>query len=287
MPSLSRETDMAVHERTGDPARLAEIAHAVRQDIISMTAGAGSGHYMSSLSAVEILVALYFRELSYRPEEPGWTDRDRFILSKGHAAPALYSVLARAGFFPLEELGTLRRIDSRLQGHPVVHRLPGLDASSGSLGQGLSTGVGMALAARMDGRGSRVFVLLGDGELQEGQVWEAAMAAARFGLGNLTAVVDRNEYQATGRVQEIMPVADLESALRSFGWKVSAVNGHSFPELLRALQGGREPGGQPRAILARTVKGCGIGFIEGNLKYHSAPLGPGELERARESLEGR
>ncbi|MDD1667068.1 MAG: transketolase [Methanomicrobiales archaeon] len=278
---------MAAHRRTTDPARLEEIARTVREDIISMTAEAGSGHYMSSLSAVEILVALYFHELSYRPEDPAWPGRDRFILSKGHAAPALYAVLARAGFFPVGELATLRRIDSRLQGHPVVHRLPGLDASSGSLGQGLSTGVGMALAARMDGRGSRVFVLLGDGELQEGQVWEAAMAAARFGLGNLTAIVDQNEFQATGRVREIMPVADLEGALRSFGWEVSSVDGHSFPELLHSLTGGNGPGGKPRAVIARTVKGCGIGFIEGNLKYHSAPLAPGDLKRARECLEGR
>jgi len=266
---------------------MANLAHNVRRDIIAMTSKAGSGHYMSSLSCVEILVALYFGILRYDPSNPAWPDRDRFVLSKGHAAPALYSVLARAGFFSVDELSTLRQIGSRLQGHPVAHQLPGLDASSGSLGQGLSTGVGMALSARLDRKDFRVFVLLGDGELQEGQIWEAIMAAARFGLGNLTAIIDRNEYQATGKVSEIMPVADLEGALRSFGWEVQSVNGHDMPELFRALVGTELPTDRPRAFIARTMKGCGIGFIEGNLKYHSAPLTPDDLKRALECLEGR
>ncbi|HTY51913.1 MAG TPA: transketolase [Methanomicrobiales archaeon] len=270
---------------THDTGKLKAIAREVREDILSMTAAAGSGHYMSSLSSVEILVSLYFGVMSYEPKDPGWKDRDRFVLSKGHASPCLYSVLARAGFFPVKELATLRKIGSRLQGHPVSHLLPGLDASSGSLGQGLSTAVGMALAARMDGRPSRVYVLLGDGELQEGQVWEAVMSASKFGLGNLTAIVDRNELQATGMVSEIMPVTDLEGVFRSFGWEAREVDGHDFGSLLEGFRGTGNPGGRPTVLVARTVKGCGVDFVENNLKYHSLPLTPGELERAMGCLK--
>jgi len=268
-----------------DPAHLISLAREVRKDIISMTSAAGSGHYMSSLSSVEILVALYFQILRCDPLNPSLSTRDRFILSKGHAVPALYSVLARAGFFPVEELGTLRKMGSRLQGHPISHLLPGLDASSGSLGQGLSTAVGMAIAARQDQAPWKVYVLMGDGELQEGQVWEAIMAAAHFGLENLILIIDCNDLQATGGVQEIMPLADPEHALKAFGWNVRAVDGHSIPEITEALQHAGTSRGHPSAILARTIKGRGIGFIEGNLKYHSAPLTPDEVRIAMECLK--
>ncbi len=270
---------------TRDPGELEAIARTVREDILTMTAAAGSGHYMSSFSCVEILVALYFHELSCKPEDPAWPDRDRFILSKGHASPALYAVLARAGFFPVEELVTLRRIGSRLQGHPVCHLLPGLDASSGSLGQGLSTAVGMALAARLDGKKYHIYVLLGDGELQEGQVWEAMMAASRFGLDNITAIVDRNDLQATGFVSDIMPVPDLKGALGSFGWNVFEVDGHDPASLIAGFRTARASRGKPGIIIARTIKGCGVEFIENDLKYHSAPLTPENLEKARECLK--
>jgi transketolase len=264
---------------------LKEIARTIRKDILSMTAAAGSGHYMSSLSSVEILVSLYFNVMSYDPQDPGWPDRDRFVLSKGHASPALYAVLAHAGFLPVEELGTLRKIGSRLQGHPVSHLLPGLDASSGSLGQGLSTAVGMALAARLDGRKYRVYVLMGDGELQEGQVWEAVMAASHFRLGTITAIIDQNDLQATGRVSEIMGVRDLRSVFESFGWDAYSVDGHDFGSLLEGFRHAKETSGKPRVLIARTVKGCGIGFIENNLQYHSAPLTPDEMRRALRCLK--
>jgi transketolase len=268
-----------------DPEDLKAMARTIRRDILAMTAVAGSGHYMSSLSSVEILVSLYFSVMSYDPEDPAWPGRDRFVLSKGHASPGLYAVLARAGFIPVEELATLRKIGSRLQGHPVSHLLPGLDASSGSLGQGLSTGAGMALAGRLDGAGYRVHVLLGDGELQEGQVWEAAMAASRFCLGNLTAIVDQNDLQATGRVSEIMPVKDLAGAFRAFGWNALAVDGHDFGSLLGGFRAAEASPETPTVLLARTVKGAGVDFVENNLKYHSAPLTPEELGRAMGCLE--
>jgi transketolase len=261
------------------------MARTIREDILSMTAAAGSGHYMSSLSSVEILVALYFHEMSFDPKDPAWADRDRFVLSKGHASPGLYAVLARAGFFPVGELATLRKIGSRLQGHPVSHLLPGLDASSGSLGQGLSTAVGMALAAKMDEKDYRVHVLLGDGELQEGQVWEAVMAASRFGLDNITAIIDRNDLQATGRVSEIMPVRDMKGVFESFGWNAIAVDGHDFGSLLEGFRQAKETKGKPSLLIAKTVKGCGIEFIENNLQYHSAPLTPDEMKRALRCLK--
>jgi transketolase len=263
---------------------LRTIARRIRELIIRMTAEASSGHYMSSLSCVEILVSLFFCELRCNPRDPRDPDRDRFILSKGHAAPALYAVMAERGYFPEEDLSTLRRCQRRLQGHPVMHRLPGLDASSGSLGQGLSTGVGMALAAKLDGRPTRVVVLLGDGECQEGQVWEAAMAGAHYRLDNLTAIIDRNRMQISGSTEDVMALGDLPAKFSSFGWQVIPVNGHDFGELLKSYRQMKSVRGCPVAIIAETVKGCGIPFIEGNLKYHTQPLTPEELAAALQCL---
>ena len=262
------------------PDELARIAKTIRKDIILMTAEAKGGHYMSSLSCVDILVALYFSALRHNPAEPEAPDRDRMVLSKGHAAPALYAVLAECGYFPKEELLSLRRYDSRLQGHPVYHRLPGLDASSGSLGQGISTAVGIALAGKLDRKDYRVFVLLGDGECQEGQVWEAAMSAAHYRLDNLVVLIDKNDLQISGSTDGVMSLGDLGNKWRSFGWEVFEVNGHTIPDLIETLGRARAVLHRPVVIIASTVKGSGVPFIENNLNYHTAPLTDDELKRA-------
>jgi len=263
---------------------LKEIAKKIRQDIIVSTAEAGSGHIMSSLSTVEILVSLYYKVMKHYPGNPGSPDRDRFVLSKGHAAPALYSVMAETGYFSVEDLKSLRKIESRLQGHPVSHRLPGLDSSSGSLAQGISISVGMAIAGKLDNKSYRVYALLGDGECQEGEVWEAAMAAAHFKLDNLTAIIDMNELQSDGKTEDIMSLGSLKKKWASFGWKVFEVNGHDFNALLGAFKKAKNIKTHPTVIIAKTIKGSGVSFIEGNLKYHSAPLNKDELKAALEEL---
>lgn len=261
------------------------LAKKVRKNILWMTAEAGGGHYMSSLSSVEILLSLYFYELRYDVNNLGDPDRDRFVLSKGHAAPALYAVMAEAGYFPVEELRTLRRYGSRLQGHPVLHRLPGLESSSGSLGQGISTAVGMALAGKIEARRYRVFVLLGDGECQEGLVWEAAMAAAHFKLDNLIAIIDGNKLQISGPTDKIMSLGNLKAKWEAFGWGVINVNGHDISDLLAAYEKMKSVKNKPVALIADTVKGCGVPFIENNLNYHTVPLNEEELKKALECLE--
>jgi transketolase len=259
-------------------------AKKIRRDIILSTAEAGSGHYMSSLSTVEILVSIYHRILNHDPKNPEDADRDRFILSKGHAAPALYAILAEIGYFPIDELKSLRKFGSRLQGHPESQLLPGLDSSSGSLGQGLSIAVGIALAGKLDKKNYRVYTLLGDGECQEGQVWEAAMAGAHYNLDNLTAIIDRNGLQSSGKIEEIMSLGELKDKWSSFGWKVFEIDGHDFTSLLSAFNHAKNVKNQPAVILANTVKGYGVPFIEGNLYYHTAPLTEAEVKRALESI---
>src|ERR671925_1946816 len=221
---------------------------AVRRHIITSTTEAGSGHPTSSLSAVEVAVALYFGGfMRYDAKNPTWPQRDRFIMSKGHAAPALYAVLAEAGYFPVEQLSTLRRLDSPLEGHPNMRRLPGVEASTGSLGQGLSIGIGHALAARLDGRGYRVYVMVGDGETEEGQVWEAIMYAGNHELDNLTLIVDRNGYQQTAAVDDVQPLDPLDVKLSSFGWEVTTVtDGHSLTEVAKAFEWARRVRGAPQ-----------------------------------------
>ena len=271
--------------RSEEIIKLNTLAKKVRKDILLMTAEAGGGHYMSSFSSVEILVSLYFSELHYKVNNLEDPDRDRFVLSKGHAAPALYAVMAEAGYFPVDELKTLRKCGSRLQGHPVMHRLPGLDTSSGSLGQGMSMAVGIALAGKMDKRNYRTFVLLGDGECQEGLVWEAAMSAAHFKLNNLIAIIDKNNLQISGPTEKVMSLGDLKAKWEAFGWAVFNVKGHDIPDLLAAFKTIKMVKNKPIALIADTVKGCGVPFIENNLYYHTASLNKEELKKALDCVK--
>lgn len=244
---------------------------AVRRDIVEMIHAAGSGHPGGSLSCVEILVALYFDAMRIRPEEPGWPQRDRFILSKGHAAPALYAVLAERGFLPRGDLLRFSANGSRLQKHIDMHQVPGAELSTGSLGQGLSVAVGMCLADRIDSKDRRVFVLLGDGESQEGQVWEAAMAAAHFGTERLTAFLDCNKCQVDGYVRDVCDIDPVEDKWRGFRWKVRRIDGHDPAAILDALETARSCPG-PHMIVADTVKGKGISFMENRVEWHASPL---------------
>ena len=265
-------------------AELEAIARRLRRHIIRMIGQAGSGHPGGSLSAVEILTALYFRVLRVDPQDPARPDRDRFILSKGHAAPALYAVLAERGFFPVEELMTLRQLGSRLQGHPDMTATPGVEMTSGCEGLGLSFGIGHALALKMDGRPSRVYVLLGDGECQEGQVWEAALFAHHHKLDNLTAIVDRNRIQLSGFTEDIIALDPLKEKWQAFGWQALEIDGHSFPQLFHALEAARSTRGRPTVLIARTVKGKGVSFMENNPEFHGKPPTPAELEQALKEL---
>lgn len=268
-------------------AALKETARQLRLDVLEMTTRAGSGHPSSCWSAVEILTALYFGGiLRFRPEEPWWPERDRFILSKGHAAPLLYAVLARAGYFPGKELERLRDVGSPVQGHPIQHGMPGVEATTGSLGQGLSVGIGHVLAGRLNGHRYQVYALLGDGECEAGQIWEAAMAASHFRAGNLIAVLDYNKYQETGPIAREMALEPLAEKWRSFGWRVSAVNGHEISQVLDALvlAGQLTAAAQPQIIIAHTVKGKGVSFVEQDFTFHGHALTPEQAQLAREEL---
>ncbi|MGQ9488699.1 MAG: transketolase [Armatimonadota bacterium] len=265
--------------------QLERTARKLRRHIVKMLAIAGSGHPGGSLSAIDILTALFFGSvMRYDPQNPRWEDRDRFILSKGHGVPALYAVLAEAGFIPEEWLWQLRKIDTPMQGHPSVKDLPAVEASTGSLGQGLSIGLGMALAARLDGKSYRVYVMIGDGESQEGQVWEAAMAASHFRVGNLTAILDYNHFQLDGAIGEIMSIEPIAAKWEAFGWAVREIDGHNMREILAALQWAKEPREQPSIIIAHTVKGKGVSFMEGNNEFHGKAPTPAELEQALAEL---
>ncbi len=255
----------------------------LRRHIVTMVAQAGSGHPGGSLSMVEIITALYFRVMHHNPSEPHWPDRDRFILSKGHCGPALYAALAEAGYIPVEELATFRNHGGRLQGH--VHIMtPGIEMSTGSLGQGLSFGIGVALAGRLDRRDYRVYVLLGDGECDEGQVWEAAMAAAHYKLDNLTAIVDRNKIQNDRWTSEAMELEPLADKWRSFGWQVREVDGHALEQVIKALEEAKNAKGKPSVIIAHTIKGKGVSFMENNADFHGRAPNPQELELALKEI---
>lgn len=249
-----------------------------------MLARAGSGHPGGSLSELEILIALYHRVLRHRPSEPDWEDRDRFILSKGHGAPGLYAVLASCGYFPRDWLFSLRQMGSALQGHTDKRFLPILEASTGSLGQGLSMGVGMALSAKLDASNRRIYVLIGDGESQEGQVWEAAASAAKYRLDNLCAITDCNGFQLDGSLAEIMNLEPLADKWRAFGWHALEIDGHSFSAIFSALEEASATKGKPTMILARTVKGKGVSFMEHNNEFHGRAPTPDELEKALAEL---
>ncbi|MBE6034221.1 transketolase [Aminipila sp.] len=265
---------------------LKEIAQKIRIDIIRAVHAAGSGHPGGSLSAADIVTALYFREMNIDPKNPKMLTRDKFILSKGHAGPVQYAALAEKGFFPKEELLTLRKIGSKLQGHPDMKKVPGVEMSTGSLGQGFSVSVGMALANRMDNHEGRIYVLLGDGELQEGIVWEAAMSAAHYGLDNLTAILDWNGLQIDGKNEDVMSVSPVDEKFRSFGWNVLYIDGHNFDEIVEAFNKARNTEGKPTVIVAKTVKGKGVSFMEDNPGWHGKAPSDEEARKAVEELGG-
>lgn len=277
---------MAKHNSEGRIQELESTARLIRRRIIQMIYDAGSGHPGGSLSATDIMVALYFEVMSHNPEDINWPDRDRFVLSKGHAAPALYACLAETGYFPVEELKTLRKIGSRLQGHPDMTKTPGVEASTGSEGQGLSMGLGMALAGKLDRKSYRTYVMVGDGEMNCGQIWEAAMAAPFFKLDNLTAIVDRNKLQLDGPTNQIMSIEPLADKWKAFGWEVLEINGHSFPEILDALRSAGGTKGRPTVIIAHTVKGKGVSFMEGAVGFHGKCPDEKQFAQAMKELEG-
>jgi transketolase len=268
-----------------DLEMLRAMARELRLDILEMTRLAASGHPSSSFSAVEVVTALYFGGiLRYKPDDPWWPGRDRFIMSKGHAAPLLYAALSRAGYFDRELLWQLRQIDSPVQGHPIQGMLPGVEATTGSLGQGLSLGIGHILGSRLSDRAFRVYVLLGDGECEAGQVWEAAMAASHFKTDRLHAILDYNKFQETGPVSREMALEPLAEKWQSFGWHVSEVDGHDLAAVLAALRALQEIDGQPSLLIAHTVKGKGVPLVEQDFTYHGRPI-LGELaDQAREEL---
>ena len=285
----ARERDSALggSSRPGKGHSIEElqaIAKELRRHVVEMTYAAGSGHPGGSLSEIEMLTALYFQVMRHDPSNPSWADRDRFVLSKGHASPGLYAALARAGYFLTEELKSFRTMGSFLQGH--AHPMtPGVEMNSGSLGQGLSFAVGAALAARMDKSSRRVYVLLGDGECDEGQVWEAAMSSGHYKLDNLTALLDRNLIQNDRFTSEVMELEPLASKWRAFGWRCLEIDGHDLEEVLDALGKARRSWGRPTVIIARTVKGKGISFMENNPEFHGRAPNKDEYELAMRELD--
>lgn len=267
-----------------DVTLLKKKAIEIRRDILKMLSKAGSGHTGGSLSIVEILLYLYNYRMKIDPKKPNMRERDKFILSKGHGCPALYAVLADKGFFPKEELGTLRQINSRLQGHPQIG-LPGLEISSGSLGQGLSVALGMALADKMDNIDAQVYCLMGDGETNEGQVWEAAMTAAHYKLDNLCGIIDFNKLQIDGLCCEVMDLGEYKRKWESFGWYTVETDGHDFEKLDEAFKEVHEIKGKPKIVIAHTIKGKGVSFVENKVEWHGIAPKPDELERALTELD--
>ena len=265
---------------------LEALCTSLRQELIQLLYGIQTGHPGGSLSATEIMATLYFEKLRLDPARPKDPQRDRFILGKGHAAPMLYQILARRGFFPAEDLPTLRQLNSHLQGHPCARKTCGVELSTGPLGLGLSAGLGMALAGKLDQQDYRVYVLMGDGELQEGIVWEAAMSAARFAADNLLVIVDHNGVQLDGTVEEIMPMGDLAAKWRAFGWNVITADGHRVDEISAAIDQAQSVKGKPSVILAKTVKGKGVSFMEGKSAWHGKPISKDEYVNAMRELGG-
>jgi transketolase len=264
---------------------LQEHAYALRRDVLEMIAAAGSGHPGGSLSAAEILAALFFHAMRYDPKNPSWPQRDRFILSKGHAAPVLYAALARAGYFPHDDLGTLRKLGSHLQGHPDQTMTPGVEVSTGSLAQGFSFAQGVALAGKMGGASYRVYTLIGDGEMNEGQVWEAALFAAHHHLDNLTAIVDVNGIQNDSFVREILVTEPIVDKWQAFGWNVLDIDGHDVGAIVDALADAARTSGRPTIIVCRTVKGKGVSFMENNPEWHGKAPTKEQLAQALAELE--
>ena len=267
-------------------AELEQIANKLRIHVVEMTTAASSGHPGGSLSAADFMAVLYFRNLNHDPSDPSWEDRDRFVLSKGHVAPVLYAALAESGYFPVEDLLSLRKMGSKLQGHPVRGKVPGVEMSTGSLGQGLSMACGIAMAGKIDGKSYHTYCLLGDGELQSGQNWEAAMFASQNGLSNLIAVVDRNRLQITGNTEDAVGLEPLPEKWKAFGWNVIIINGHSIRQIEEALDKAEESRRKPTVIIMNTVKGKGVSFMENNAGFHGKACNQEEFEQAMKELKG-
>ena len=266
---------------------LSVISERIRLGIVKSTNAAKSGHPGGSLSIADIMAYLYFEKMNIDPKNPKWEERDRFVLSKGHTAPALYSALAIRGFFPEEELLTLRQADSRLQGHPDMKGIPGVDMSTGSLGLGISTACGMALAGKLNNKNYRVYTILGDGESEEGQVWEAAMFASHYKLDNLCVIVDSNKLQIDGPVAEVIGPAPFEAKFEAFGFEVITIDGHNFEEIDAAIQKAKSTKGRPTAIVANTVKGKGVSFMENKVNWHGSAPNDEQLATAIAEIEAR
>lgn len=265
---------------------LKSISKEIRKDIVKMLTESASGHPGGSLSATDIMTVLFFKEMNIDPNNEKDPNRDRFVLSKGHAAPVLYSTLARRGYFPVEELSTLRKFKSRLQGHPSIQYLPGIDMSTGSLGQGVSAAVGMALAGKIDENDYRVYTLLGDGELEEGQVWEAAMCAAHYKLNNLTAFIDFNGLQIDGDITKVMNPCPIDKKFEAFGWNVLVIDGHNYEEIIDAIEKAKECKDKPTAVVCNTVKGKGVSFMENQAAWHGTAPSKEQCETALKELGG-
>jgi transketolase len=262
---------------------LTEKARDIRRHILMMVSRANSGHVGGSLGATELVVALYYHLMNHRPAEPSWPDRDRFILSKGHCTPVIYAALADSGYFPVGDLDTFRRPGSHLQGHPYQPKTPGIEVSTGTLGLGISTGVGMALAAKLRGQQHYYYILCGDGEIQEGQVWEAAMFANKYKLDNVIAFVDRNYLQSDGDSEKVMPLDPLAPKWESFGWQVYEIDGHDFQQIIDTVEEAKQAA-KPVMIIARTIKGKGVSFMENDNKWHGNPPNATELAAALAEL---
>ncbi|MDD6771742.1 MAG: transketolase [Inconstantimicrobium porci] len=267
-------------------SELQNTAKTIRRDIVTMLTESASGHPGGSLSATDIITTLYFKEMNIDPKNPKMEDRDRFVLSKGHAAPALYSALARRGFFDPAKLNTLRKLGSDLQGHPNMNDVAGIDMSTGSLGQGISAAVGMALAGKLDNKDYRVFALLGDGELEEGQVWEAAMSAAHYSLDNLTAFVDFNGLQIDGKIEDVMNPGPIDKKFEAFGWNVLNIDGHNIEEIIEAVDKARNFKEKPTMIVCHTVKGKGVSFMENQASWHGTAPSKEQCTQALSEIGG-
>lgn len=269
-----------------DIKRLEELAGQIRKLVITSVSKAQSGHPGGALSSADLLAALYFEVMNIRPEEPQWKDRDRFVLSKGHSCPALYAALALRGYYPVEELDTLRRLGSILQGHPCSAKTPGVDVSTGSLGQGLSIANGIALGARLDHKDFYTYCLMGDGEIEEGQIWEAAMTSAHYKLDHVIAFVDYNHLQIDGTIEEVIGNRDIAEKFRAFGWKTITLDGHDMEEIINGIERAKQIENAPVCIILNTVKGKGVSFMENEVSWHGSAPTPKQAACALAELEG-
>lgn len=268
-----------------DEKELEKKANKIRQEIIKQVYNAESGHPGGSLSIADIMAVLYFYELNIDKKNPQMEDRDRFVLSKGHCAPALYSALALRGFFDVQNLSTLRKVDSILQGHPDMSKVPGVDMSTGSLGQGISTAVGMALAGKLDNKNYRVYTILGDGEIEEGQVWEAAMASAKYKLDNLCVIIDNNNLQIDGTIEEVMSSYPIDEKFKSFGFEAITIDGNNIKQIIEAFEKAKTIKNKPTCIIAKTIKGKGVSFMENKVEWHGKTLNEEQYKKAMEDLK--